>query len=304
MDVVTNSYAIDQATTTIASPLGGGIYINIGAGDYEDAGLGTKIMVTGTVLQAPNFQWCSSGRSWCRTTEAEWQDMVQGSQRAPWADFKTDKYMTQVPTKWLYGYTHAEMQTMALRWDMAMDGVREMVGFPEAFGSAFPDLAAQGVVSNNNEVLYLQPDLHNAHQAYGVGYPQVNTNYQADAEGPTSGSFNGRDAHWLLTDPTRSGVEYHELGHCMWPDFYRGEGEALVNLYYGYIFNNKIGKDVLSGGFKTDTEARLSETRTPFPAAFSASMPGRGNAHIGGSGVLPSNSCSLADFLYQAARPT
>jgi len=36
-------------------------------------------------------------------------------------------------------------------------------------------------------------------------------------------------------------IGYHELGHCSIPSFYRGEGEALVNLPYAYINNAVAG---------------------------------------------------------------
>jgi hypothetical protein len=67
-------------------------------------------------------------------------------------------------------------------YDLAMDGVREMGGYEAG--------------TENKHVLYIQPDLHIEHGAYGTGYPQVNQNIQCNADGPIG---NGQSNHWMVS---------------------------------------------------------------------------------------------------------
>jgi hypothetical protein len=167
------------------------------------SGLGlVDVYVSGDVVKSPFF----SKTSHHKTTEEEWKE--QTSLTAPWADFETDKFMLSVPTSWIYGYNYAHFEALLTDYDLAMDGVREMGGYEAG--------------TENKHVLYIQPDLHIKHPAYGTGYPQVNQNIQCNADGPIG---NGQSSNWMVTDANGWYVTYHELGHAQFQTMYRGESE-------------------------------------------------------------------------------
>ena len=173
MDRVTNSFPIKTTTINIANPLGGGIFIIIPY--LSDLGL-VDVSVSGDVVKSPFF----SKTSHHKTTDEEWKE--QTSLTAPWADFETDKFMLSVPTSWIYGYNYAHFKALLTDYDLAMEGVREIGGYEAG--------------TENKHVLYIQPDLHIKHGAYGTGYPQVNQNIQCNADGPIG---NGQSSHWMVT---------------------------------------------------------------------------------------------------------
>ena len=116
-----------------------------------------------------------------QTTEEEWK-VQQASHSAPWADFETDKFMLSVPTNWIYGYDYTHFDKLLTDYDLAVDGVRELGGYEAG--------------TENKHVLFIQPDLHIKHSAYGTGYPQVNTIVNCNDNGPIG---NGQSSHWMVT---------------------------------------------------------------------------------------------------------
>ena len=173
MDRVTNSFPIKSSTIHIANPLGGGIFVMIPY--LSDLDL-VDVYVSGDVVKSPFF----SKTSHHKTTEEEWKE--QASLTAPWADFETDKFMLSVPTSWIYGYDFEHFDKLLTDYNLAMDGVREMGGYEAG--------------TENKHVLYIQPDLHIKHGAYGIGYPQVNQNIQCNDDGPIG---NGQSSSWMVT---------------------------------------------------------------------------------------------------------
>jgi len=233
MDRVTSTYEIKNLVTYIASPLGGGIYIKV---PYQmDLGVVT-ITISGGVVQAPIFSMTSVRN----TTAQEWNGSLR-SAPGVWADFETNKFLMQVPRSWVYNYDYNHIKTLLEGRDMAMDGVSELSGYN-------PN-------TRNNYVLYLQPDLHIRASSYGVGYPQINTNIQSGPDGPISRSVAGKSDHWLITNPfaTHNAICLHELGHCTLLELsiYKGETEALNNLFYAYVMNVKMGESLDSSFMKS-----------------------------------------------------
>ncbi|CAK0893080.1 unnamed protein product, partial [Prorocentrum cordatum] len=218
MDRVTVAQAITAVDTLVGNPLGGGIYILV---PYL-ADLGeVSVNITGGVVSSPLFQ-----RTGLRLmTDGEW--LTQRAAPGPWADFETDNFMLNVPSSWVYSF---EGPTSLLEsYDLAMEGMAEMFGYPPAYRHG-------GV-----HTLYLQPDRHIAHPAYGTGYPQVNQLWD-----PTE-SYDGNYDHWYLRDPMGWPVCWHELGHTQQRQDltfqYRGETEAIVNFLYTYVAHVKFGVD-------------------------------------------------------------
>lgn len=225
MDRITVSFDVSSELTTVANPLGGGVYIVVPY--LADDGVVT-VQVSGGVVQAPIFSMTSAHQ----TTEVEWESLRTSA--GPWADFETDKFLMQVPRIWIYNYGYASIKSLLEGYDRAMDGVTELGGY---YGGFYKD----------KHVLYVQPDLHIKHGAYGTGYPQVNTLVRANAGpggalGPLkSGGVNGKSTHWLVTNPVGWATAYHELGHAQLATMYRGETEAHCNFYHAYIRNVKEG---------------------------------------------------------------
>lgn len=212
LDRVSLTFPITSKVTKVASPLGGGVYIVVPY--LADLGL-VKVSIRG-VIEAPFF----SMKSFDQTNLEQWKE--RRTAPGPWADFETDKFMMQVPSSWIYAYD--DPKTLLLAWDKAMDGVSELMGFP-------PE-------KRNRTVLYQQVDVQIRHNVFGIGYPQVNNTYD-----PSSTSDAGNSKHWLLTDPTRFEVDYHELGHAQLMSMFRGETEAIVNFPHAYVQHAKFGVD-------------------------------------------------------------
>lgn len=212
LDRVSLVYPIDQVQTRVANPLGGGIYIEV---PYKaDAG-NVQVQISNSV-RSPFF----SARSYDRTTLTEWKKerLLPG----PWTDFESDKFMMQVPTKWIYAYDDPE--SLMKDWDTAMDAVSKLFGLPSV---------------RPKTVLYLQVDVILRGSANFPGYPQSNTPYNPyKAE-------SGNSGHWLLKGPQFNGATtFHELGHAHLFTKFKGEVEAVVNLPYVAVLNTGFGVDL------------------------------------------------------------
>lgn len=213
LDRVSLVYPIESVETAIANPLGGGIYIEV---PYEaDAGIAT-VRIRNAV-RAPFF----SARSFDATTLDHWRE-VERHNPGPWADFESDKFMMQVPTKWVSSYD--DPATLMRDWDTAMDCVSQLFGLP---------------LVRSKTVLYLQVDVTIRGGAYFPGYPQSNTPYSPD------NAEDGNSDHWLLRGPRTSGATiFHELGHAQLFTKFAGEVEAVVNLPYVSVLNKGFGVDL------------------------------------------------------------
>ena len=163
MDRVATRFEITTATTLIANPLGGGVYIMVPP--LADAGL-VEVKISGGVIKAPLFQRTSFNQM----TNAEWK--ARRTAPAPWADFETDNFMLNVPRSWIYAYDDPE--ALMERYAKSMEGAAEWLGYPPAY--------------RNRKVLFVGVDLHIKASAYGIGYPQVNTNYNAGRD--YGGNYN------------------------------------------------------------------------------------------------------------------
>jgi hypothetical protein len=213
LDRVSIVYPIEEIHTSIANPLGGGIYIEV---PYQaNAGV-VKVEIMNAV-RSPLF----SARSFDKTTLEQWRK-TERHHPGPWADFESDKFMMQVPTKWIYNYD--DPVKLMQDWDKSMDIVSELFGLP---------------LVRPKTVLYLQVDVIFRGSANFPGYPQSNFRYNPDK------AENGNSDHWLLKGPQSSGQTiFHELGHAHSFTKFRGEVEAVVNLPYVAVLNRGFGVDL------------------------------------------------------------
>ncbi|MCH9681525.1 MAG: M60 family metallopeptidase [Deltaproteobacteria bacterium] len=220
---VSRRYEITSEITTIANPVGGGVYVEVP--NNVDAGL-VDVTIEG-VVEAPLF----SLRERDRMTAEQWRS--RRTAPGPWADFITDRFMMQVPRHWVYAMD--DPTSVMEDWDLTMDGFTEFTGrTPE---------------ERNDIVLYMQPDVWIRHNAGGIGYPQINLTYNPrDIRDGTTNNF-------YLTAPVNQ-LEMHELGHSQLFTMFHGEGEALVNFPMAYILNQKFGVDFDEAFARSGSEYR------------------------------------------------
>jgi hypothetical protein len=213
LDRVSIVYPIEETQTSIANPLGGGIYIEV---PYEASAGIVKVRIANTV-RSPFF----SARSFDKTTLEQWHK-TERHHPGPWADFESDKFMMHVPAKWIYNYD--DPVTLMRDWDKSMDIVSELFGLP---------------LIRPKTVLYLQIDLIYRGSANFPGYPQSNFRYNPNK------AENGNSNHWLLKGPQSAGQTiFHELGHAHLFTKFRGEVEAVVNVPYVAVLNKGFDVDL------------------------------------------------------------
>lgn len=216
LDRATILYDIGDQVIQIASPYGGGIYIEVPPG--ADAGV-VDVTVTGAV-RAPYF----SAKSFHQTTLEEWHDSER-HHLAPWADFQSDKFMMQVPRNWIYA--HPDPVRLMADWDVAIDAQNDLMGFPRLRGK---------------ETMYLQVDLIMRSSVHAPGYPAINT---TDNPNNDRGGYHG---NYLVRGPamsaTAANIEFHEQGHAYFFPKFGGETEANVNLPHVAVLHRMFGYDL------------------------------------------------------------
>jgi hypothetical protein len=203
-------YPINDTHVKVASPLGGGIYIEAPLG--ADAGV-VEVTIKNAV-RSPFF----SATPYHKTSLAEWRD-TERNYKAPWADFQSEKFLMQVPTSWIYKLD--DPVTLMKNWDMALDAVTDLMGLPNLWG---------------REVAYSQVDLQNRGSAFFPGYPTCNDRYD-----PTK-DYGGYANSYLVRGPQYApDYMFHEMGHGLQFVKFAGERESTVNLPHVAVWNEKFG---------------------------------------------------------------
>lgn len=212
MDRCTLVYSIDSVETRIASPLGGGIYIEVP--EHADEGI-VEVQIR-NAIRSPYF----SAKSFHATTMQQWQDEERHYQ-APWADFQSEKFMMQVPRSWIYDLD--DPVTLMQDWDMAMEAMDDLMGYP----------------SRTRESMYQQVDLYFRASVFAPGYPTVNNKYDPDRD------YGGDYSHYLLRGPQHAAHQvFHEEGHGYLFQKFPGETESNVNLLHVAVWHRKFGYDL------------------------------------------------------------
>jgi hypothetical protein len=203
-------YPIDGSEVRVASPLGGGIYVDVPRG--ADAGI-VEVTLTNAV-RSPYF----SAKPFHRTSLVEWQN-VERRHKAPWADFQSEKFLMQVPTSWIYSLD--DPVSLMRDWDAAMDAMNDLMGLPRVWGK---------------ETMYLQVDLQNRSRVFAPGYPTVNDRYDPNKE------YDGYVNHYLVRGPQYApDYVFHEQGHGYLFVKFGGEAESTVNLLHVAVWHQKFG---------------------------------------------------------------
>ncbi|MFK7910930.1 MAG: M60 family metallopeptidase, partial [Akkermansiaceae bacterium] len=238
-------YDLDATSIAIASPYGGGIYLEIPKGLVLGE---VDVDITGAV-RSPYF----SSKSFHTTTDAEWIN-TERNHPAPWADFQTEKFMMQVPSSWI---RQLSVPTARMAdWDAAMDAMNDLMGFPRDRGK---------------ETMYLQVDMILRSTVNAPGYPAVNVTYNPDT------SYNGNVNHYLVQGP-RLGVawEFHEQGHAYSIPKFEGERESTANLLDVAVSNRMFGFNLdysfaASLNFQDNPHRTLNNTAVAWMTSFNFS---------------------------------
>ena len=217
MDRVTTKYEINNTTTTIANPLGGGVYINI---PYQND-LGILDITLENVVRSPYYARTVANK----TSLNDWLN-VERLRAAPWTDIETDKVMMQVPTSWIYDFDGIE--TTMNDWDMAMDAISTLLGRP---------------LLRSKTVIYMQVDVIKRGKANFPGYPQSNVDYDPYTD------YKGYHSSYLTDGPRNergylTNVLFHEQGHAEKIYKFKGEIESMINFLWVAVHNKKYGVEL------------------------------------------------------------
>jgi methionine-rich copper-binding protein CopC len=225
-------YAITSSTTKIASPYGGGIYLEVPFG--ASAGV-VGVTVTGGV-RAPYF----SAKSFHQSTATEWT--TERTNPAPWADFQSEKFMCQVPRQWIYNMTGTQATQLMVDWDKAMDAINSLMGFD---------------LNRGKETMYCQTDVIMRSSVHAPGYPAVNVTSNVNSSVSPAGYANNYLVRGPGASPTAASTEFHEQGHAYFFPKFAGETESNVNLLQPAMLQRKFGYN-----FDTAHRASIGSTNT------------------------------------------
>jgi len=244
LDRSTLVYSINSTQVKVASPLGGGIYIEVPY--LADAGI-VDVQIKNAV-RSPFF----SAKSFHSTSLRKWHT-TERDHPAPWADFQSEKFMMQVPTSWIYNFD--DPVTLMEDWDKAMDAMNDLMGYPHDRGK---------------ETMYPQVDVLFRASVYAPGYPSVNVKYD-----PTR-DYGGNYGHHLVRGPQYSpDYLFHEEGHGYLFVKFPGEMESNVNLLHVAVWHQRFGYDLdtafrKSRGFN-NTYRTLDNTAVAWMTVFNFS---------------------------------
>lgn len=208
-------YKITEAAVKLWNPLGGGVYIECPYMNDD----GVVDVTLFNVVPAPFFSY----KSFHTTTESEWEN-TQRLNLAPWADFESEYFMSQIPRNWIYSTTGAHWTAFFANATVSMRSAYESSGRPAD--------------TINRHVLYVQVDRVIGAPFFGLGYPQVNI---GENRFPIADDRGGHADHWIVNMADGNYVEWHELGHAMLPLEFDGEGEAVAQIPFMYYAATELG---------------------------------------------------------------
>ncbi|MCK0156493.1 discoidin domain-containing protein [Cellulophaga sp. F20128] len=217
IDRVTTKYEINKTTTTIANPLGGGVYINI---PFQND-FGILNISLENVVRSPYYARTVANH----TSTSQWKN-VERLRKAPWTDIETDKVMMQVPTSWIYAFD--DIETTMDDWDMSMDAISTLLGRP---------------LLRSKTVIYMQVDVIKRGKANFPGYPQSNVSYDPYID------YKGYHSSYLTDGPRNergylTNVLFHEQGHAEKIYKFKGEIESMINFLWVAVHNKKFGVEL------------------------------------------------------------
>ena len=224
---VSKRYPITSATTLIANPVGGNIYIEVP--HLADAGM-VSIELKNTV-RAPYF----SARSFDQITAGQW-DNTERNQPGSWTDIETDKVMMSVPSKWIRDFDFDDLTEILDNYDAHLDLISDYMGKPRI---------------RNKPFLFMQVDVIFRGVAFFPGYPMSN---YPNFDSPTPRSP-------LVLGHAFDQTMLHEHGHATYMTKFSRETESAVHMLYPYIATQRYGMP-LEEAFSSSLHYARSTERT------------------------------------------
>ena len=249
---VSQTFDINNTSTEIYNPFGGGIYIVVPL----NANDGVVTVDIANVVPAPFFSATSHA---AKTTNAEWQK-IQRNNAAPWADFESDTFMLNVPTAFVSKYV--DPVGLMADWD------KRLSTFSYIFGQqpkSFP-------------TMYQQVEVAWEYVGFlAAGYPSTSNLYSPNSWMDPKKSDYGNANVWYLKPGAASmddyigNLDFHEFGHAQHASFFDGESEVFVNFNfvavtnrtYGTDFDVAFGQSRDYGGPTTRAQAAFDWMKTP-----------------------------------------
>ena len=216
---MSKDFALNQITTQIISPFGGGVYIKFPEGTQEGD---VAIKIDGAV-KSPYL----STRSSYPSSPTEWEADL-GMAYVQWVDMESDKFMMTLPLDHVKNIDYSQHPLIMDRTDEMMDAYRYIGGRPY----------------DRNRSQYFLIDSRLPNNAFGTGYPQVIGEYSAP--------FAPYDLKYyyptILIEPdfykSSFTTTLHEYGHLAKHPTLNNEVESIVNLIAVYFFNEYHNVDL------------------------------------------------------------
>lgn len=216
LERITVDYPLNNISTKIISPLGGGIYIKI----PEPSDLGWFNIEIQKAVKSPYF----SLRTNHETLPTDWQAQLS-DHAVEWVDLEADKYMMTLP--WSHMKNLNDPTSLMMQWNDIMDAYNYLGGRPPEARSKAEYFAVDCMLPNAG--------------AFGIGYPQIIGEHLAPFGPLYATSYYPTQV--LQPNPHISGLSttFHELGHAAAHPKLPTERETIVNMYSAYIFNALYG---------------------------------------------------------------
>lgn len=209
---VLRRWPVDDTPVTVASPVGGPIYLDLPAGLDPDK---IAVQVEGAV-RAPHYRLGE-------TDESEWRETTRHAP-APWAELETDKLVLTLPSAAVRGLEDPD--ALMRHWDRIHDAMRELE----------PRQASHW---GDRQFRYV------ADRKLSWGYMYCPSDGPIVV--PMSAAHEATDLAFItrpVGKPTMWGW-YHEMGHAhqnrLWT--FSGLGEVTVNIFTVYALDRVLGVD-------------------------------------------------------------
>lgn len=219
---ISKDFPLNNVTTLVANPFGGGIYIRV----PEGLDLGWFNIQIDKAVKSAYFSY----RTNRNTPLGEWQTQLLNKD-TQWVDIESDKYMLTVPLKHVESIT--DPSSLMRQWNDIMDAYNYV-------GGRSPDRTRSE---------YFLVDSRLPSDAFGVGYPQV----IGDPKAPNGilNSIQLYPTQILKPNFHDSGfhITLHELGHGALQPTIISETESIIHVNATYIYNVLYGL-ILDTAFK------------------------------------------------------
>jgi hypothetical protein len=208
IDRITKKFPIESTIVEVFNPLGGAISILVPYG----ANSGNITVVVNNGVEAPFF----SLKSFYETENFA----AELDKPGPWAVFESENVMYTIPKHSIVPGVYDLEQTLR-DWETALRGMNSIM--------------ARQIIPDKH-TMYMVPDLMIRGEAYSIGYPLSNSDFNyIDVPG---------NVYFINGPGPDDEVDFHELGHALAMSKFPGEVEAIVNFPYIMALNYGLGVEL------------------------------------------------------------